>query len=62
MSYVEDTLVLESVLEGPQGTVRVRDFFAMREHGALEPRRELIRIVECERGSAEVQLRGGAAV
>jgi len=51
--YVEDTLVLESVLEGPQGTVRVRDFFAMREHGAVDPRRELIRIVECERGSAE---------
>ncbi len=55
-SYVKDTLILESVLEGPQGTVRVRDFFAMREHGALEPRRELIRIVECERGSAEVQV------
>jgi GH15 family glucan-1,4-alpha-glucosidase len=55
-SYVEDTLVLESVGEGPQGTVRVTDFFAMRENGALDPRRELIRIVECERGSAEVRL------
>jgi GH15 family glucan-1,4-alpha-glucosidase len=55
-SYVEDTLVLQRVLEGPQGTVRVRDFFAMREHGAREPRRELIRIVECERGSAEVRV------
>jgi GH15 family glucan-1,4-alpha-glucosidase len=54
-SYMQDTLVLESVLEGPQGTVRVRDFFAMREHGALEPHRELIRLVECERGSAEVR-------
>lgn len=54
-SYLEDTLVLESLLEGPQGTVRVKDFFAMREHGALDPRRELIRIAECERGSAEVQ-------
>src|SRR5581483_8725549 len=53
--YVEDTMVLENVLEGPEGTLRVRDFFAMREHGALEPRRELIRIVECERGSAEVR-------
>lgn len=55
VSYIEDTLVLESLLEGPQGTVRVRDFFAMREHGALEPHRELVRIVECERGSAEVR-------
>ena len=54
-SYLEGTLVLQSVLEGPQGTVRVKDFFAMREHGALEPRRELIRIVECERGSAEAR-------
>jgi GH15 family glucan-1,4-alpha-glucosidase len=55
-SYVEDTLVLESVLEGPRGTLRVTDFFAMREQGALEPRRELIRIVECERGSADVRI------
>jgi GH15 family glucan-1,4-alpha-glucosidase len=54
-SYLKDTLILQTVLDGPQGTVRVIDFFAMREHGALQPRRELIRIVECERGSAEVQ-------
>jgi GH15 family glucan-1,4-alpha-glucosidase len=53
-SYLDGTLVLQSVLEGPQGTVLLKDFFAMREHGALEPRRELVRIVECERGSAEV--------
>ncbi len=32
--YVEDTLVLETVLHGAQATVRVLDFFAMREHGA----------------------------
>jgi GH15 family glucan-1,4-alpha-glucosidase len=55
-SYIEDTLVLESVVESPRGAVRVRDFFAMREHGELEPRRELIRLVECERGSADVEL------
>jgi GH15 family glucan-1,4-alpha-glucosidase len=54
-SYLQHTLVLESVLEGQKGTVRVRDFFAMREHGAREPYRELIRLVECERGSVEVQ-------
>jgi GH15 family glucan-1,4-alpha-glucosidase len=52
--YLRDTLVLESVLHGSQGAVRLLDFFAMREGGAREPRRELIRIVECERGSAEV--------
>lgn len=54
--YLQDTLVLETLLQGPGGTVCVRDFFAMREHGALQPRHELIRIVECERGSAEVRL------
>ncbi len=53
--YLQDTLVLESVLHGSQGTVRLWDFFAMREHGALKPRRELVRIVECERGSADVR-------
>jgi GH15 family glucan-1,4-alpha-glucosidase len=36
--------------------VRVLDFFAMREQGAVEPRRELIRIVECVSGVAEVQV------
>lgn len=55
-SYLQDTLILQTVLHGPQGTVRVLDFFAMREHGALAPRRELVRLVECERGSAEVQV------
>ena len=34
-SYLKDTLILQTVLDGPQGTVRVIDFFAMREHGAL---------------------------
>ena len=54
--YAPDTMVLENVAEGSQGTVRVTDFFAMREQGALRPRRELIRILECERGSADVRI------
>jgi GH15 family glucan-1,4-alpha-glucosidase len=53
--YLKDTLVLETVMQGSRGTVRLLDFFAMRERGALQPRRELVRIVECERGSAEVR-------
>jgi GH15 family glucan-1,4-alpha-glucosidase len=55
-SYLADTLVLETVLEGERGSVRVKDFFAMREHGALRPRHELVRILECERGSAELEV------
>ena len=54
--YLEDTLVLETLLEGAQGTVKVTDFFAMREGGALNPRRELIRIVECERGTVDMSI------
>lgn len=52
--YIDGTLVLETLLEGTEGTVKVTDFFAMREGGDLDPRHELIRIVECQRGSAEV--------
>lgn len=55
-SYIEDTLVLQTLVESAQATLRVTDFFAMREHGALSPRRELIRIVTCERGHAEVRV------
>ncbi len=53
-TYIDDTLILQTVLESSQGTVRVIDFFAMRQHGANDPRRELIRILECERGNATV--------
>ncbi|MGH2880797.1 MAG: glycoside hydrolase family 15 protein [Solirubrobacteraceae bacterium] len=55
-SYLDESTILQTVLNGPVGTIRVLDFFAMREQGALDPRRELIRIVECERGSADVQV------
>jgi GH15 family glucan-1,4-alpha-glucosidase len=55
-SYLEDSLVLATDLDGPDGTARVLDFFAMREHGAHQPRRELVRIVECTHGTVEVRL------
>jgi GH15 family glucan-1,4-alpha-glucosidase len=53
-SYLPDTLVHESDFEvdGGAGLVRVLDFFAVRRHGAERPLLELIRIVECVRGSA----------
>ena len=54
--YVDDTLVLETRLEGSQGTVRVLDFMAMHPDGGSHPRHELIRIVECDRGSADVRI------
>jgi GH15 family glucan-1,4-alpha-glucosidase len=55
-SYVDDTLVLETVLSTRGASVRVLDFFAMRRHGAEKPRRELVRIAECTRGTADVAI------
>ncbi|HEX3616484.1 MAG TPA: glycoside hydrolase family 15 protein [Solirubrobacteraceae bacterium] len=52
--YIDGTLVLETVLEGAEATIKVTDFFAMRGVEDLEPPRELVRIVECLRGRAEV--------
>ena len=60
--YLEDTLVLETVLQGAQGAVRLLDFFAMREHGALRaaPRADPHRGVRARRRRGAD--RGGAAV
>ncbi len=55
-SYLKDTMVLETVLEGETGTLRVLDCFAMRERGAQQPRREIVRIVECRQGTASVEI------
>jgi GH15 family glucan-1,4-alpha-glucosidase len=54
--YVEDTLVLETTLQTDGGSVRVLDGFAMCEHGARQPRREIIRVVECQQGSANLMV------
>jgi GH15 family glucan-1,4-alpha-glucosidase len=56
-SYIEDTLVLETLLEESDATLRIVDFFAMRRHGAHEPRRELVRIIESARGTADVEVK-----
>jgi GH15 family glucan-1,4-alpha-glucosidase len=55
-SYVKDTLVLETILQGENGSVRVLDCFAMREQGAQQPRREIVRIIECQQGSADIEV------
>jgi len=55
-SYVKDTRVRETILQGEAGSVRVLDCFAMREHGAQQPRREIVRIIECQQGSADIEV------
>jgi GH15 family glucan-1,4-alpha-glucosidase len=54
--YIEDTLVLETMISGAQGTVRVLDFFAVQADGDAGPSNELIRIVECARGIADIRI------
>jgi GH15 family glucan-1,4-alpha-glucosidase len=53
-AYAGDTLVLATTLASAKSAVRVLDFFAMREGGAADPRREVVRLIECVRGVAEV--------
>ena len=55
-SYIEDSLVLETKLGTSHGAARLLDFFATREGGADHPRRELVRIVECERGELRADI------
>ena len=54
--YLPDTLVLETLLSTREGELRVRDFFAMPARGSEDSRRELVRIVDCVAGAAEVRV------
>ena len=54
--YVNDTLVLLTTLASDQAEICVWDFFAMRARRARVSGRELVRIVECSRGIADVSL------
>ena len=53
--YVEDTLVLHTTLRVPAGQVRITDFFAM--DADIEPQHQIVRMIEGERGSVELELR-----
>jgi hypothetical protein len=55
--YLHDTLVLETTVRTAGGEARVIDCFAMREGGKTDPHRQLLRIVEGDRGSMELSLR-----
>ncbi len=54
--YVPETMVLETTLVTPTGTIRLTDAFAMRRGGGSRPRHELLRLVECVDGRADVEL------
>jgi GH15 family glucan-1,4-alpha-glucosidase len=50
-AYLEDTLVLETTFHSRSGDASLRDCFAMRRGGRLEPRQQLLRVLEVTRGS-----------
>ncbi|HEX4466657.1 MAG TPA: glycoside hydrolase family 15 protein [Solirubrobacteraceae bacterium] len=55
-AYLEDTMVLETKLRGPDASVRVLDCMAIREQSEQSSRREIVRVIECSHGPAEVRL------
>lgn len=54
--YLPDTMVLESTFTTADGTIVVTDAFAMRAGGADGPLGQLLRSVECRRGSMTVDI------
>jgi GH15 family glucan-1,4-alpha-glucosidase len=52
--YLGDSLVLETTLRSASGEARLLDCFTMRQGGAREPHRQLLRVVEGVRGWLEV--------
>jgi GH15 family glucan-1,4-alpha-glucosidase len=55
-AYLDGTLVLETRFRSGSGEARVLDCFTTREGGAHDPHRQLIRVVDGERGVIELRL------
>jgi GH15 family glucan-1,4-alpha-glucosidase len=56
-SYIDDTLVLETIFRTEGGEARLIDCFTMRKGGKLEPYRQLLRVVEGVRGHITFSIR-----
>jgi GH15 family glucan-1,4-alpha-glucosidase len=55
--YLENTLVLETTLRGPDGEATLTDCFLSPEHVAGGGERRILRMIEGGRGALELQLR-----
>ena len=55
--YLDDTLVLETRLHGPDGDARVLDCFVIRPDADDGDERQILRVIEGERGSVELEIR-----
>ncbi len=56
-AYLEDTLVVETTLQGPSGAFALLDCMTIREGDRIGEDRELLRVIEGRRGSVELELR-----
>lgn len=54
--YVDNTLVVETLIHTNGGEARLLDCFAMREGGRLDPYHQVLRIVEGVRGRVDLRL------
>ncbi len=54
--YIEQTLVLETLIHTNSGEARILDCFAMREGGKLDPYLQILRIAEGVRGRVDLRL------
>jgi len=55
--YVEDSLVLATTFACPSGEVTLTDCFVIRDSAHEIWQRELLRVVECHRGSVDLEIR-----
>ena len=55
-SYVEGTLVLQTKFRTASGAFDVFDFFATCSGGAIAPKHQLVRVIECSSGQVQVSL------
>jgi len=56
-AYLEDTLVLETIMTGPSGEARLLDCLTMPKEGGGVRQRRILRVIEGLRGSVELDVR-----
>jgi GH15 family glucan-1,4-alpha-glucosidase len=55
--YLDDTLVLSTTLHGGAGAVRLLDCFTIHPDSAAASERQILRVIEGQRGSVELEIR-----
>ncbi len=58
--YLRDTLVLATTLHGPDGKLRLLDCFTISKTSESTSERQILRVIEGQRGSVDLEIRGAA--